>query len=70
MVCSIADQYICPEQYRVQDLHARVLSDRGSQTVRRLACTLRDKDTGQYRGTQVLDDSRGKGVTEYLPPND
>ena len=42
----------------------------GSQTVRRLACTLHNKDTGQYRGTQVLDDSRGLGVTEYLPPND
>ena len=29
-----------------------------------------NRDTGQYRGTQVLDDSRGLGVTEYLPVND
>jgi hypothetical protein len=42
----------------------------GTQTLRRLACTLHNKDTGQYRGTQVLDDSRGLGVTEYLPVND
>jgi hypothetical protein len=42
----------------------------GTQTVRRLACTLHNKDTGAYRGTQVLDDSRGLGVTEYLPLND
>ena len=38
--------------------------------VRRLACTLHDKDSGQYRGTQVLDDSRGLGTTEYLPLNE
>jgi hypothetical protein len=39
-------------------------------TVRRLSCTLHHKDNGEYRGVQVLDDSRGLGVTEYLPPND
>ena len=38
--------------------------------VRRLACTLHNKDTGQYKGTQVLDDSRGLGAVEYLTPND
>lgn len=38
--------------------------------VRRLACTLHNKDTGKYVGTQVLDDSRGLGATEYLPVND
>lgn len=38
--------------------------------VRRLACTLHNKDSGEYMGTQVLDDSRSLGVTEYLPPND
>lgn len=41
----------------------------GTQTVRRLACTLHNKDTGAYRGTQVLDDSRNLGAVEYLPPN-
>lgn len=37
--------------------------------VRRLACTLHDKDSGDYKGTQVLDDSRQLGSTEYLPLN-
>jgi hypothetical protein len=35
--------------------------------VRRLACTIHNKDTGAYRGTQVLDDSRNLGVIEYYP---
>ncbi len=38
--------------------------------LRRLSCTLHNRDTGAYRGVQVLDDSRGLGVTEYLPLND
>lgn len=38
--------------------------------VRRLACTLHDKDSGAYKGTQVLDDSRQLGSTEYLPLNE
>lgn len=40
-----------------------------TSTVRRLSCTLHNKDNGGYRGVQVLDDSRGLGVTEYLPLN-
>jgi len=41
-----------------------------SAIVRRLACTLHNRDTGAYMGTQVLDDSRGLGSTEYLPLNE
>jgi hypothetical protein len=40
-----------------------------TDAVRRLSCTLHDKNTGEYRGVQVLDDSRGLGTTEYLPLN-
>jgi len=35
--------------------------------VRRLACTLHNKDTGVRRGVQVIDDSRNIGQIEYLP---
>lgn len=33
--------------------------------VRRLACTLHDRNSGSFRGVQVLDDSAGLGVIEY-----
>lgn len=36
--------------------------------VRRLACTLHDKDTALLRGAQILDDSAGLGGIEYRTP--
>ncbi len=37
--------------------------------VRRLACTLHNKDSGAYRGSQAIDDSRNIGPIEYVPLN-
>jgi hypothetical protein len=35
--------------------------------VRRRACTIHSRDTGQKRGVAVIDDSRNLGPIEYLP---
>jgi hypothetical protein len=35
--------------------------------VRRLACTIHDRNTGDYLGSRLLDDSNGLGSVTYLP---
>lgn len=35
--------------------------------VRRLSCTIHERNTGEYRGTEVIDDSRGLGAIRYFP---
>lgn len=35
--------------------------------VRRLSCTIHDRQTGQFRGVRVVEDSNGLGPVEWLP---
>jgi hypothetical protein len=48
----------------------RLCMNMHAPNLRRLSCTIHDKDTGAWRGVHVLDDSQGLGVVEYAPITD